>query len=125
MLRPYVRSRAHTGCMSITRGNDAESVVDSVWVAVVTTVGSEAGRLLEQYGDDVDAIRGALMTALDDRLRDGVRAAVEPVLDAVAAHLADGARMGADRELVAAGVVFPLLVGKRGLLDAVRAAAVG
>jgi hypothetical protein len=108
--------------MSITRGNDAESVVDSVWVAVVTTVGSEAGRLLEQYGDDVDAIRGALMTALDDRLRDGVRAAVEPVLDAVAAHLADGARMGADRELVAAGVVFPLLVGMRGLRDAVRAA---
>jgi hypothetical protein len=96
----------------------------------VATVGAEAATLLELHGPDVAAIRAALMTAADDRLlealsgapSDGVRAAVGVVLDAVAAHLADGAWMGADRELVAAGVVFPLLVGMRGLRDAVRAA---
>jgi hypothetical protein len=118
--------------MSITRGNDAESVADSVWVAVVTAVGSEAGRLLDLHGGDAGAIRAELTEAVDARLRealggepDGVCAAVEPVLDAVATHLADGARMGADRELVTAGVVYPLLVHKAGLLTAVRAAAVG
>ncbi len=95
----------------------------------MATVQAEAGRLLDLHGGDVAAIRTALMTAADARLRDAldgeppeaVRAAVEPVLDAVGRHLADGARMGADPDLVVAGVVFPLLVGKRGLLDAVRA----
>jgi hypothetical protein len=116
--------------MSSTRGETAEALSDSVWAAVVSTVGSEAGRLLEQYGGDVAAIKAALTEAVDVRLLealsgappDGVRAAVGVVMDAVATHLADGARMGADRELVAAGVVFPLLVGMRGLRDAVRAA---
>jgi hypothetical protein len=115
--------------MSITRGNDAESVADSVWVAVVTAVGAEAARLLDLHGGDAGAIRAELTEAVDARLRealggepDGVCAAVEPVLDAVATHLADGARMGADPELVTAGVVFPLLVRKAGLLTAVRVA---
>ncbi len=95
----------------------------------MTTVGSEAGRLLDLHGGDAGAIRAELTEAVDARLRealggepDGVCAAVEPVLDAVATHLADGARMGADRELVSAGVVYPLLVHKAGLLAGARAA---
>jgi urea transporter len=115
--------------MRNSRGEVADSVADSVWAAVATAVGSEAATLLERHGDDVAAIRAALMTAADARLREAlggeppeaIRAVVEPVLGAVATHLADGARMGADPDLVTAGVVFPLLVGKRGLLDAVRA----
>jgi hypothetical protein len=115
--------------MRSTRGETAEALAEAVWVAVVTAVGSEAGRLLDLHGREVAAIKAALSEAVDARLREAldgeppeaVRAAVEPVLDAVATHLADGARMGADPDLVVAGVVFPLLVGKRGLLDAVRA----
>jgi hypothetical protein len=116
--------------MSSTRGDVAEETAEAVWAAVVTAVGAEAGRLLELHGGGAGAIRAALVTTVDARLREAlsgappeaVRAAVEPVLDAVAAHLADGARMGADRELVSAGVVYPLLVHKAGLLAGARAA---
>jgi hypothetical protein len=116
--------------MSSTRGDVSSETADSVWVAVATAVGSEAATLLERHGPDVAAIRAALSEAVDARLREAlsgappgaVRAAVGVVLDAVAAHLAEGSRMGADRELVAAGIVFPLLVHKAGLLTAVRVA---
>ena len=119
--------------MSSTRGDVSEDSAEAVWVAVAATVGSEAARLLDLHGGDGGAITEALSEAVDARLREAldgeppeaVRAAVEPVLDAVATHLAEGARMGADPELVTAGVVFPLLVRKAGLLTAVRVAAVG
>jgi hypothetical protein len=105
-------------------------LADSVWAAVVTTVQAEAGRLLEQHGGDGGAIKAGLSEAVDVRLREAlggeppeaIRAAVAAVLCAVAAHLAEGSRMGADPDLVVAGVVVPLLSGKRELLDAVRAA---
>jgi hypothetical protein len=110
-----------------TRGDVAESVAEEVWAAVVATVGAESERLLALHGGDVEAIRAALTEAVDARLcavldgepPEAVRHAVEPVLTAVAEHLASWA--GTDRKMVVAGVVVPLLAGKAGLLAGVRA----
>ena len=74
--------------------------------------------MVEKFLDELDVALGEGLGADVGTIRE----AAEEVFRAVAEHLAGGVMNGAERELVVAGVVVPLLVAEPGCRRAVRAA---